>query len=241
MREDRTPGGRHRHRSLQDHRPKKPQRSARDEPGTNEVVNGDDCTDNSLAPRSADAPSSREETMAFIAKIQENVTLIPEIPGHSLESDEKPGSKDVNKLMALAYTELQFVIQWAKGVPGFKDLHLEDQVCLLKACFMDLNVFRLAYRSVACDPMSVRFSQNTILEKEEVVALGWAEDLVDATLEFSDKLRSLNLDQNEFACLSALVLLSPGLLCFFLILSLGPCRSVACLENKFPSSSTSLM
>lgn len=137
------------------------------------------------------------------------MTLIPEIPGHTLESDENPGSKDVNKLMALAYTELQYVIQWAKGVPGFKDLHLEDQVCLLKACFMDLNVFRLAYRSVACDPMSVRFSQNTILEKEEVVALGWAEDLVDATLEFSDKLRSLNLDNNEFACLSALVLLSP--------------------------------
>lgn len=209
VREDRTPGGRHRHRSLQDHRPKKPQRSARDESGTNGVVNGDDSTDMSLAPRSADAPSSREETMAFIAKIQENVTLIPEIPGHTLESAEKPGSKDVNKLMALAYTELQYVIQWAKGVPGFKDLHLEDQVCLLKACFMDLNVFRLAYRSVACDPMSVRFSQNTILEKEEVVALGWAEDLVDATLEFSDKLRSLNLDNNEFACLSALVLLSP--------------------------------
>lgn len=148
--------------------------------------------------------------MAFIKKIQENVTLIPDIPGHRVETD-KPGNSQLNKLMELAYQELYHVIQWAKGVPGFKEIELEDQVCLLKACFMDLNVFRLAYRSVACDPMSVRFAKNLIMEKKEVVAFGWTEDLVDATLEFTDKLRSLNLDPNEFACLSALVLLCPGL------------------------------
>lgn len=206
VREDRTPGGRHRHRSLQDHRPKKHQRP-RDEPTTNGAVNGDDYGDG-VAGKQPEAPTNREDTMAFIKKIQENVTLIPDIPGHRVET-EKPGNSQLNKLMELAYQELYHVIQWAKGVPGFKEIELEDQVCLLKACFMDLNVFRLAYRSVACDPMSVRFAKNLIMEKKEVVAFGWTEDLVDATLEFTDKLRSLNLDHNEFACLSALVLLCP--------------------------------
>lgn len=208
VREDRTPGGRHRHRSLQDHRPKKPQRPSRDETTTNGVANEDDYAD-SGACHPSESPSNREDVMAFIAKIREHVTLIPDIAGHTIESSNTPGEKDVNKLMELAYQELQYVIQWAKCVPGFRELDLEDQVSLLKACFMDLNVFRLAYRSVACDPMSVRFSQRVILEKKDVVALGWTEDLVDATLEFSDKLRSLNLDSNEFACLSALVLLCP--------------------------------
>ena len=147
--------------------------------------------------------------MAFIDKIRERVTIIPDIPGHNVQADR--GGKDVNKLMELAYQELYWVIQWAKDVPGFKEIELEDQVCLLKACFMDLNVFRLAYRSVACDPMSLRFGKDLILEKHEVVSFGWTEDLVETTLEFTDKLRSLNLDPNEFACLSALVLLCPGL------------------------------
>lgn len=152
--------------------------------------------------------------MAFIEKIREQVTLIPHIPGQTYE-DQTTKEKDVNKLMELAYQELYMIIQWAKDVPGFKEIDLEDQVCLLKACFMDLNVFRLAYRSVPCDPMSLRFGKELFCEKHEVTAFGWAEDLVDTTLEFTDKLRSLNMDVNEFACLNALVLLSPGLWPFF--------------------------
>ena len=36
------------------------------------------------------------------------------------------------------------IVQWAKKVPGFKKINMQDQMSLLKACFMDLNVLRLA-------------------------------------------------------------------------------------------------
>lgn len=208
VREDRTPGGRHRHRSLQDHRPKK--QRARDE-ATNGTTNGLDRIEGSAPQNQAEPASPQEDYMSFIEKIRERVTDIPHIPGHTVEKEGNSKEKDVSKLMELAYQELYQIIQWAKDVPGFKEIDLEDQVCLLKACFMDLNVFRLAYRSVPCDPMSLRFSKELFCEKQEVVAFGWSEDLVDTTLEFTDKLRSLNLDTSEFACLSALVLLCPGL------------------------------
>ena len=208
MREDRTPGGRHRHKSLQDHRPKK--QRAREEPTTNgTVVNGDDQTDSSTG-RQPDTPVNQQEVMAFIDKIRERATDMPDIPSHAVKGEYEK-SQDVNQLMQLAYQELYQVIQWAKDVPGFKDIELEDQVTLIKACFMDLIVFRLAHRSVPCDPLSLRFGQTLILEKHQVTALGWTEDLVDTNLEFTDKLRSLNLDPNEFACMCALVLLSPGI------------------------------
>lgn len=208
MREDRTPGGRHRHKSLQDHRPKK--QRAREEPTTNgTVANGDDHTDSS-AGRQPDTPVNQREVMAFIDMIRERATDMPDIAGHTVKGEDG-NSQDVKKLMQLAYQELYQVIQWAKDVPGFKDVELEDQVTLIKACFMDLIVFRLAYRSVPCDPMSLRFGQNLILEKHEVTDLGWTEDLVDTNLEFTDKLRSLNLDPNEFSCMCALVLLCPGM------------------------------
>ena len=209
VREDRTPGGRHRHRSLQDHRPKK--QRGRDEAVNGSAADGNDCVEGALKQqKNEDSAVSKEEYMAFIEKVRERVTLMPDIPGLVVE-DENTKKKDVNKFMQLAYQELNMIIQWAKEVPGFKDIDLEDQVCLIKASFMDLNVFRLAYRSVPCEPMSLRFSKGLIYEKHEVIELGWTEDLVDTTLEFTDKLRSLNLDHNEFACLSALALLSPGL------------------------------
>ena len=208
MREDRTPGGRHRHKSLQDHRPKK--QRAREETATNgTVVNGDDHTDSSTG-RQPDTPVNQREVIAFIDKIRERATDMPDIAGHTVKGEDG-NSQDVKKLMQLAYQELYQVIQWAKDVPGFKDVELEDQVTLIKACFMDLIVFRLAYRSVPCDPMSLRFGQTLILEKHEVTDLGWTEDLVDTNLEFTDKLRSLNLDPNEFSCMCALVLLCPGM------------------------------
>lgn len=206
VREDRTPGGRHRHRSLQDHRPKK--QRARDDT-TNGTTNGLDSVEGAAAnQKPAEPEAPQEDFMSFIEKIGEQVTQIPHIPGQSYEN-ETTKDKDVNKMMELAYQELYMIIQWAKDVPGFKEIDLEDQVCLLKASFMDLNVFRLAYRSVPCDPNSLRFGKELFCEKHEVTAFGWAEDLVDTTLEFTDKLRSLNMDVNEFACLNALVLLSP--------------------------------
>lgn len=206
VREDRTPGGRHRHRSLQDHRPKK-QRGRED--AVNGSADGNDCVEGALKQhKKEESAAGKGEYMAFIENIRDQAVTMPHIEGLVVEN-ESTKEKDVNTFMQLAYQELNMIIQWAKDVPGFKDIDLEDQVCLIKASFMELNVFRLAYRSVPCDPMSLRFSKELIFDKHEVIAFGWTEDLVDTTLEFTDKLRSLNLDQNEFALLSALALLSP--------------------------------
>ena len=49
-------------------------------------------------------------------------------------------------MMKYGYVELRMIIQWAKRVPGFKSINMADQMNLLKSCFMDLNVLRVAYR-----------------------------------------------------------------------------------------------
>ena len=146
---------------------------------------------------------SSEDCMEIIGKLCDNITVIP---GGEVNGDKS----DVNVIMQYGYQELHSVIQWAKVVPGFRDLCVEDQVALLKSGFMDLNVFRLAFRSVACDPNSVLFAKDIICDRNMCLEMGWTADLVDTTLEFTEKLRNLNLDQCEFACLSSLVLLSPG-------------------------------
>lgn len=150
-----------------------------------------------------------DEYVEIIEQMAVGVALIPENPIPDM-SDDTDSSVDVNKLMQSGYRELYEVIQWSKSVPGFKDLCLEDQMTLLKTSFMDLNVFRLAYRSIPCDPMSLRFNDKLIYDFEACIKMGWSKDLTTTTLEFCGKLRNLNIDVNEFACLSGLVLLSPG-------------------------------
>lgn len=199
MREDRTPGGRHRHKSLQDSRVKK-QKVSKDNGSSRTQSMEMDCQ------MEGDDDSS-EDFMTIIGTLRDNITIIPE---GKLSIMNEEGQPDVNKVMQYGYQELHSVIQWAKVVPGFRELSVEDQVALLKSGFMDLNVFRLAYRSVACDPESVLFAKDIICDRKTCLEMGWTVDLVDTTLEFTEKLRSLNLDQCEFACLSTLALLCPG-------------------------------
>lgn len=204
VREDRTPGGRHRHKSLQDHKQKKHRNSKDDDSSDSKTL-----TEVEESPTPANLVEPQEEGgsdfMEFIKQLEQDVTRIPE--GDIPVSARK---EDLDQLLHYAYQELYCIIQWAKRVPGFKEINLEDQVAMLKSCFMDLDVFRLSYRSIPCDPRSLMFAKQVVFERDEVLKFGWGEDIVDSSLEFTEKLRDLNIDPNEFACLSALVLLSPG-------------------------------
>lgn len=156
--------------------------------------------------------------MEILEQISQNVATVPEDPppdsqpDGAMATDNEPSKADldISHLMQSGYKELYDVILWGKTVPGFKELNLGDQMTLLKTSFMDLNVFRLAYRSIPCDPQSLRFSSSVICDGEACIQMGWSKDLTETTLEFCGKLRNLNIDVKEFACLSALVLLSPG-------------------------------
>nr|KAG5693572.1 hypothetical protein BaRGS_011697 [Batillaria attramentaria] len=114
----------------------------------------------------------------------------------------------VNELMQYGYVELKFIVQWAKKVPGFQDLEIGDQMALLKSAFMELNVFRLAYRSMGLENM-IRFADNIIISLEECQSMGWGKELVNATVDFASRLSEINLDLTEFCVLNAIVLTYP--------------------------------
>nr|QHN69499.1 nuclear hormone receptor 7 [Paracentrotus lividus] len=110
-------------------------------------------------------------------------------------------------LMQGGFDELYMIIKWAKSLPGFQDVCLEDKMALLKASFMDLNVLRLAYRSLDCLPM-LQFTTKCKLTASECKELGFG-DLIDATIEFCGTLLDVNLDVTEFCILNGLVVCFP--------------------------------
>ncbi|ESO93837.1 hypothetical protein LOTGIDRAFT_104793 [Lottia gigantea] len=118
------------------------------------------------------------------------------------------GNIGVNDLMQYGYLELKFIIEWAKKVPGFQEMSMDDQMCLLKSAFMELNVLRLAYRSMNLD-RCIKFAEGVVIPTDVAQGMGWGRELVNATIEFTSRLRELKIDRTEFAILNALVLTFP--------------------------------
>ncbi|XP_035381965.1 nuclear receptor subfamily 4 group A member 3 isoform X1 [Electrophorus electricus] len=100
---------------------------------------------------------------------------------------------------------------WAERLPGFAELHHDDQNLLIDSAFLELFVLRLANRSLLAEEKFV-FCTGLVLHRLQCLR-GFGEWL-DSIRDFSSHLQSLSLDIPAFSCLSALVLLTeqcPGL------------------------------
>ncbi|XP_016340774.1 probable nuclear hormone receptor HR38 isoform X2 [Sinocyclocheilus anshuiensis] len=100
---------------------------------------------------------------------------------------------------------------WAERLPGFSELHHNDQNLLIDSAFLELFVLRLANRSLLADEKFV-FCTGLVLHRQQCLR-GFGEWL-DSIRDFSTHLQSLNFDMPAFSCLCALVLLTeqcPGL------------------------------
>lgn len=120
------------------------------------------------------------------------------------------GEYDVNVFLASGLEDLKNAVRWTKSVPGFTELSWDDKVCLIRASWMDLILLRLSYRSLDYPKGTTVFGKRLIMTHAEVKKMGWSQGMMDDHDEFTDKLRMLNPDINEFACLCALVLLTSG-------------------------------
>jgi hypothetical protein len=134
---------------------------------------------------------------------------IPDADCSHIRNDQ--GEYDMNVFLASGEQDLKNAILWTKTVPGFADLGWEDKVCLIRASWMDLILLRLSYRSIGYPKGTTVFGRSLVMSHSEVKKMGWSQGMLDDHDEFTDKLRILNPDRNEFACLCALVLLTSGM------------------------------
>lgn len=125
------------------------------------------------------------------------------------------------------------VVEFAKKIPGFRDLSQHDQVSLLKAGTFEVRALpRLARpRSlsqaaervrVAPQVLVVRFASLFDVKDRTVTFLGGkkysmdtlramgAGDLLNSMFDFSEKLMNLGLSEEEMSLFTAVVLVSAG-------------------------------
>ncbi|XP_034017288.1 nuclear receptor subfamily 1 group D member 2b [Thalassophryne amazonica] len=98
------------------------------------------------------------------------------------------------------------VVEFAKKIPGFRDLSQHDQVSLLKAGTFEVLVVRFASLFDVKDH-TVTFLGGKKYSVDTLRAMG-AGDLLNSMFDFSEKLLSLDFSEEEMSLFTAVVLVS---------------------------------
>ncbi|KAJ8410370.1 hypothetical protein AAFF_G00203510 [Aldrovandia affinis] len=129
-----------------------------------------------------------------------------------MEEVQKPFT-EASMMMALtrlADKELVYMISWAKKIPGFVELNLFDQVHLLECCWLEVLMLGLMWRSVD-HPGKLIFSPDLILSREEGRCVEGFMEICDLLLAATSRFRELKLQQEEYVCLKAMILLNSNM------------------------------
>ncbi|XP_046545593.1 thyroid hormone receptor beta-like [Haliotis rubra] len=97
------------------------------------------------------------------------------------------------------------VVEFAKGVPGFVQLNVDDQILLLKSCCMEVMCLRAACRFDARTQSLIL--PNGLTVHKSALHKGSLGVLVEPIFEFALGLAKLELDQTEVALLAAVLLM----------------------------------
>ncbi|XP_070578777.1 estrogen-related receptor gamma-like [Ptychodera flava] len=128
-------------------------------------------------------------------------------------------------LANLANLELVHMIGWAKQIPDFSTLALNDQMTLLQSAWNEILVFGLAYRSVPHQNKLV-FSDDFVMDTSDGKAVR-LDLLNELTLKLTEKLKTIQINQEEFVLMKALILCNAD------IMHLEDAASVEKLQDKF--------
>ncbi|GAV07733.1 hypothetical protein RvY_17540 [Ramazzottius varieornatus] len=112
-------------------------------------------------------------------------------------------------LCDLADRDLVGIIGWAKQIPGFPDLPLNDQMHLLQSTWSEIVLFSLCFRSLEAAPRSLLFSQD--FQVDEVMANEAGFELVHAkACRLVDALSDYRITREEYVLIKCIILLNGG-------------------------------
>ncbi|KAJ8354480.1 hypothetical protein SKAU_G00220470 [Synaphobranchus kaupii] len=127
--------------------------------------------------------------------------------GMSPYVDQHMSSHQIWEEFSMSFTPaVREVVEFAKSIPGFRDLSQHDQVSLLKAGTFEVLVVRFASLFDIKD-RTVTFLSGKKYSLEALRSMG-AGELLNSMFEFSEKLTALQLSEEEMSLFTAVVLVS---------------------------------
>ncbi|XP_038108482.1 nuclear receptor subfamily 4 group A member 2 isoform X2 [Culex quinquefasciatus] len=159
-----------------------------------------------------ESPPSPPVSM-ITALVRAHVDTTPDLASLDYAQYREPGQNEpiiseaekVQQFYNLLTTSVDVIKQFADKLPGFSDLSPDDQELLFQSASLELFVLRLSYRA-RIDDTKMTFCNGVVLHKLQCQrSFG---DWLNAILEFSKSLHSMEIDISAFACLCALTLVT---------------------------------
>uniref|UniRef100_V9KGN8 Glucocorticoid receptor n=1 Tax=Callorhinchus milii TaxID=7868 RepID=V9KGN8_CALMI len=111
-------------------------------------------------------------------------------------------------LNTLGGRQMISAVKWAKTIPGFQNLHLDDQMMLLQYSWMSLMVFSLGWRSYQYTNSNMLFFAPDLILNEDRMQQSSMYELCKGMHSISIEFRNLQVSYEEFLCMKTLLLLS---------------------------------
>ncbi|XP_057644469.1 glucocorticoid receptor isoform X1 [Chionomys nivalis] len=114
----------------------------------------------------------------------------------------------MNTLNMLGGRQVIAAVKWAKAIPGFRNLHLDDQMTLLQYSWMFLMAFALGWRSYRQASANLLCFAPDLIINEQRMTLPCMYEQCKQMLYVSSELQRLQVSYEEYLCMKTLLLLS---------------------------------
>uniref|UniRef100_A0A8D0L8A9 Glucocorticoid receptor n=1 Tax=Sphenodon punctatus TaxID=8508 RepID=A0A8D0L8A9_SPHPU len=114
----------------------------------------------------------------------------------------------MSTLNMLGGRQVVAAVKWAKAIPGFRNLHLDDQMTLLQYSWMFLMAFALGWRSYKQSNGSLLCFAPDLIINEQRMNLSCMYDQCEHMLMVGNELARLQVSYEEYLCMKTLLLLS---------------------------------
>lgn len=115
---------------------------------------------------------------------------------------------DLTNIYEAADKQLFQLVDWAKHIPHFTALPLEDQVLLLRAGWNELLIAAFSHRSVDIKD-GIVLATGLVIHRDSANQAGVAVIFDRVLTEIVAKMREMKMDKTELGCLRSIILFNP--------------------------------
>ncbi|XP_047697487.1 retinoic acid receptor RXR-gamma isoform X2 [Prionailurus viverrinus] len=160
------------------------------------------------AESEAECASSGHEDMPVERILEAELAVEPKTESYGDMNMENSTNDPVTNICHAADKQLFTLVEWAKRIPHFSDLTLEDQVILLRAGWNELLIASFSHRSVSVQD-GILLATGLHVHRSSAHSAGVGSIFDRVLTELVSKMKDMQMDKAELGCLRAIVLFNP--------------------------------
>ncbi|XP_064329958.1 retinoic acid receptor RXR-beta isoform X1 [Phalacrocorax carbo] len=146
-----------------------------------------------------------------VEKILEAELAVEQKSDQSVDGAGTGGSSPndpVTNICQAADKQLFTLVEWAKRIPHFSELPLDDQVILLRAGWNELLIASFSHRSISVKD-GILLATGLHVHRNSAHSAGVGAIFDRVLTELVSKMRDMRMDKTELGCLRAIILFNP--------------------------------